>query len=134
MNHRDTARTEAHERTLTECIIGAGIRVHRELGPGLLESIYEKCLSIELELRSRTVRRQVAMPLTYRGLPVGCGYRADLVVDNRVLVEVKAVENLERIHLAQVLTYLRVANLRVGLILNFNVPMLVDGVKRVING
>lgn len=109
MNHRDTERTEAHEKRLTECIIGAAIRVHRELGPGLLESIYERCLAIELELRHRTVQRQVAMPLNYRGLPVGCGFRADLVVDNRVLVEVKAVERLERVHLAQVLTYLRVA-------------------------
>lgn len=134
MNHRATETTEDPEARLTGSIIGSAIRVHRELGPGLLESVYERCLALELELRGRTVRSQVPMPLIYRGHAVGCGYRADLLVDDCVLVEVKAVEKLERIHLAQVLTYLRLSKLRVGLILNFNVPVLVDGLKRVING
>ena len=134
MNHGATERTELHEAELTETIIRCAIRVHRELGPGLLESVYERCLSVELSVRGRRVRRQVEMPLVYLGQPIGCAYRADLLVEDRVLVEVKAIEKLERIHLAQTLTYLRLADLRVALILNFNVPVLVDGLKRVVNG
>lgn len=134
MNHGATERTELYEAELTETIVRSAIRVHRDLGPGLLESVYERCLSVEIAAQGRRVQRQVEMPLVYRGRPVGCAYRADLLVEGRVLVEVKAIDKLEPIHLAQILTYLRLADLRVGLILNFNVPVLVDGLKRVMNG
>ena len=117
---------------LSETILGAAIAVHRELGPGLLESAYEACLEYELRDRGAEVERQVPLPVRYRGVSVDCGFRIDLRVGGLVLVELKAVEKLERIHEAQVNTYLRLTNLHLGLLLNFNVLRLVDGVKRVV--
>ena len=119
---------------ITEKIIGAAIDVHRTLGPGLLESAYEACLSLELVQRGLAIERQKAMPLVYHGVHVGTGYRVDILVNGSVVVEVKAVERIEPVHLAQVLSYLRFPDCRVGLLINFNVKWLVDhGIKRVAN-
>jgi GxxExxY protein len=116
---------------LTEQIIGAAIEVHRAIGPGLLESTYEECLDRELRESGLVVSRQLVVPLTYKGKPLASTYRLDLIVDNRVIVEVKAVEKLARVHLAQMLSYLQHTGLRVGLILNFNSVILSDGIHRV---
>lgn len=118
------------EGECTERIIGAAIEVHRELGPGLLESAYEECLCWELSARSLTFERQVALPVVYRGRRLDVGYRLDIVVESCVVVEIKAVESLLAIHEAQLLTYLRLSGHRVGLLINFNVPFLRDGIKR----
>ena len=115
---------------LTEAIIGAAIEVHRELGPGLLESVYEECLSHELRFRNLTVQRQVDLPMVYKGIELSCGHRMDLVVEDAVVIELKAVEQLLPIHEAQLLTYLRLSGKRVGLLLNFNTALLRDGIKR----
>jgi GxxExxY protein len=122
----------ASDDTLTREIIGAAIEVHRALGPGLFESAYESCLAHELTLRGRTVARQVAVPLRYKGVELQVGYRIDLVVDGSVLVEVKAVERLPPVISAQVLTYLKLTGLRAGIICNFHVELLKDGVKRLV--
>jgi GxxExxY protein len=115
-------------------VIGAAIDVHRELGPGLLESVYEVCLVYELRQRGLGVERQVAQPVFYKGLQLECGYRLDLLVENRVIVELKAVEAILPIHAAQLLTYLKLRKLRLGLLINFNVPILKNGIKRLLNG
>ena len=119
---------------LSGAVIGAAIEVHRELGPGLLESAYELALERELGLRKVPVQRQVAVPLEYKGLELGDGFRLDLLVDDALVVEVKAVERLQPIHEAQLLTYLKLANKRLGLLINFNERTLKEGVKRVANG
>ena len=120
---------------LTEAIIGAALEVHRQLGPGLLEQAYEACLSFELLSRGLEIERQKALPVTYKGQPLDfVGYRLDLLVEQAVVVEVKAIEKLERVHSAQLLSYLRFSGCRVGLLFNFNVSFLTrDGVKRVVN-
>jgi GxxExxY protein len=115
---------------LTEAIIGAAMEVHRALGPGLLESAYEKCLCHELKLRGFAVGSEVELPVTYKGLTLNCGYRLDLVVEDSVIVELKAVEQTLPVHEAQLLTYLRLSGKRVGLLINFNVPVLKDGITR----
>ncbi|HEY3488667.1 MAG TPA: GxxExxY protein [Candidatus Deferrimicrobiaceae bacterium] len=115
---------------LSEPVIGACIEVHRHLGPGLLESAYEACLCHELSLRGMSFERQRAVPLTYKGLALECGYRLDLVVADRVIVEIKAVEALAPIHEAQALTYLRLTGLEVALLVNFRVPVLKHGLRR----
>lgn len=120
---------------LTRGIISAAIAVHRELGPGMLESPYEACLAFELIDRGFFVERQKPLPLVYRGQTIDCGFRIDLLIERVVVVEVKAIEQLDRVHLAQVLSYLRLSGCRVGLLINFNVKWLVeDGVKRIVNG
>lgn len=118
--------------SITEAIIGAAIAVHRELGPGLLESAYEACLEFELESRGFAVQRQLELPVHYRGVKVDAGFRIDLLVNRLVVVELKAVEKLERIHEAQLHTYLRLTGLHAGLLMNFNVVRLVDGLKRIV--
>jgi len=124
-----------HLNSLTQAIISASIAVHRELGPGMLESAYEACLAFALLDRGLFVERQKALPLTYRGQILDCGYRIDLMVERLVIVEVKAVERFERVHSAQLLSYLRLSGCRVGLLLNFNVKWLMDdGIKRVVHG
>ena len=115
---------------LTEKIIGFAIEVHRELGPGLLESAYEACLAHELSSNEIRFARQVAMPLTYKGEKVDSGYKADLIVDDQVLIELKSVDQLLPIHEAQILTYLKLSGIRVGLLINFNARLLKDGLKR----
>lgn len=118
---------------LTEQIIGAAIEVHREKGPGLLESTYEACLMHELSLRGIAATRQLPVPLSYKGMMIETAFRADLIVADRVLVELKAIETILPVHKAQVLSYVRETGHRVGLLINFHVPKLVDGVTRVIN-
>lgn len=118
------------EEELTGQIIGAAIEVHRELGPGLLESAYEACLCYELELRQIPIARQVIVPVMYKGRRVDCGYRADLIVAEKVLIEIKAVEAVSDLHKAQLLTYMRITGKKVGLIFNFNTVVLKDGIVR----
>jgi GxxExxY protein len=118
----------------TDAVIGAAIEVHRALGPGLLESAYEECLCHELTLRGVLFERQVPLPVTYKGVRLDCGYRLDLLVADCVVVELKAVDSLQPIHEAQVLTYLRIGGWNAGLLLNFNVPVLKHGIKRLIWG
>ena len=120
---------------LTETIIAAALRVHEALGPGMLESSYDACLAFELLERGLHVERQKALPLIYRGQRLDCGYRLDLLVEALIVVEVKAIERLEKVHRAQVLSYLRLSGCTVGLLINFNVRWLVrDGVRRIVNG
>ncbi len=119
---------------LSRLIIKSAIAVHRELGPGLLESIYESCLLKELQDMEINVRAQVIVPVFYKGERLGNDLRIDLLVADRVIVEVKAVEELHPVHLAQALTYLKLTNKKLGLVINFNESVLVDGVRRVING
>lgn len=119
---------------ITEAIIGAAMTVHRELGPGMLESAYEACLAYELVQQGHAVQRQVELPLKYRDITLECGYRLDLLVDDSVVVEVKAIEALHPVHEAQVLSYLRMSGRRVGLLINFNVTLLKNGIRRVVNG
>jgi len=114
-------------------VVGAAIRVHRELGPGLLESAYKACLACELIDAGYSVKSEVPLPLVYRGRELKCGYRLDLLVDDSLVVEVKAIERLDRIHAAQLLSYLRLSKRKLGLLLNFNVNRLDDGIKRVVN-
>jgi GxxExxY protein len=115
---------------LTERIIGACIEVHRALGPGLLESVYEVCLARELSDIGIAYARQVPVPVSYKGVHIDCGFRLDLLVDGQVLVELKAVERLLKVHVSQTVTYLKLTGVEVGLLVNFNVPCLVDGVRR----
>lgn len=117
---------------LSERIIGAAIEVHRALGPGLLESSYEECLSWELTLQCVSFARQVSLPLHYKGVKLDCGYRLDLVVAGKIVVEVKAVSNMMPIHDAQLLTYMKLGGWRVGLLLNFNVAVLKNGIRRLV--
>ncbi len=117
----------------TEAIIGAAIEVHRHLGPGLLESAYEECLCEELSLRGLPYKRQVALPVTYKGKKLEVGYRIDILVNNEVVVELKTVDAILPIHEAQTLTYMRLGGWKVGLILNFYVPLMKNGVKRLVH-
>ncbi|MCP4249715.1 MAG: GxxExxY protein [bacterium] len=118
------------EGELTEQIIGAAIEVHRVLGPGLLESAYEQCLRHELGLRKLAFKCQVQLPVEYKGVRVDCGYRMDLVVEDKVVLELKCVEKTLPVHEAQLFTYLRLSGKRVGLLINFNVPVLRQGIVR----
>lgn len=124
----------APENKITESIIAGAIEVHRALGPGLLESTYEACLAAELEARGHAIQRQKALPVTYKGLMIDCAYRIDLVVDGQVIVELKAVQALDAIHEAQVLSYLKLSGCQVALLINFNVTLLKKGVKRFVHG
>jgi GxxExxY protein len=117
--------------SLTGKVIGAAIEVHRGLGPGLLESTYEACLIYELRLKKLKVEPQKSMPVFYKDVMLDCGYRADLVVEDRVIVEIKSVSSIAAIHEAQVLSYLKLSGCRVGLLINFNVKMLKDGIRRI---
>jgi len=118
-----------HENELSGLIIGAAIEVHKALGPGLLESSYEVALKKELSLRNLSVKQQVALPVVYKGEKCDAGYRIDLLVEGKVIVEIKAVEALNDIHVAQVLTYLKLSRCRLGLLINFNVTRLIKGIN-----
>ena len=118
---------------LTEEIIGKSIEVHRELGPGLLESAYETCLVYELRNAGLKVETQKPLPLIYKGMKIDCGYRFDLLVEDSVIIELKSVESLLPIHKAQVLSYLKLSGLSLGLLINFNVEALRHGIQRVVN-
>jgi GxxExxY protein len=119
---------------LTHEVIGAAIEVHKALGPGLLESAYEACLCQELKLRQIPFERQVPLGLNYKGIMLDDVYRMDVVVDGKLVLELKAVERLDPIHDAQILTYLRLSKIRLGLLINFNVPVLKSGIKRFVQG
>jgi len=118
---------------LTGKVIGAAIEVHKILGPGLLESAYEECLCRELQLSKFSYERQKSLPVEYKGVMLDCGYRLDLVVEGKLIVELKSCDTLQPIHEAQLLTYLKLTNIKVGLLINFNVPVLKDGIKRMAN-
>ncbi|HEX3882689.1 MAG TPA: GxxExxY protein [Stellaceae bacterium] len=122
----------AHETGLGERVIGSAIAVHRHLGPGLLESAYEECLCAELADAGIAFRRQVPLPIVYKSVRLDCGYRMDIVAENELIVEVKAIDRLLPIHDAQLLTYLRLSGLRAGLIMNFNSILLKDGLRRIV--
>jgi len=115
---------------VTETIIGAAIEVHRHLGPGLLESAYQACLAREMDLRNLALEQEKQLFLEYKGLKLDCGYRLDFLVEQSVIVELKAVEALQPIHEAQLLTYLKLSGCKIGLLINFNVPVLKNGLKR----
>ena len=131
---KNTKDTKASTLALSYHIIGAAIEVHRLIGPGLLESVYETALCKELRLKGLLVDRQVVVPVSYKGEVLDCHIKLDLLVDRKVIVEVKAVETLIYVHKAQLLTYLRLQRLWLGLLINFNVKVLRDGVRRVLNG
>lgn len=118
---------------ITEKIIGAAIAVHRAIGPGLLESAYEECLCFELSQGALSFKRQVELPVIYKGINLDCGYRMDIVVEDKVVVEIKAVDKLIPVHEAQLLSYLRLGNRPIGLLMNFHAPVLKDGLKRIVN-
>ena len=119
-----------NDKLLTHTIIGAAIDIHRSLGPGLLEAVYEECLAKEFTLRSIPFERQKPVPLIYKDLKLECGYRLDFLVHHRVVLEIKSIETLAPIHDSVMLTYLRLAEASIGLLINFNVPILRDGIKR----
>jgi GxxExxY protein len=126
--------TKEELNRISESVIGAAIAVHRELGPGLLESAYEACLEFELRDRGFRIIRQQVLPVHYRGVHVDCGFRIDLVVDDLLIVELKAVDRLLPIHEAQLLTYLCLSGHTIGLLINFNVRVLKEGIKRLVQG
>src|SRR5207302_10891477 len=135
MNKNTTKNTENTEvrkklNDLTKSVIGAAIEVHRALGPGLLESAYEICFCRKLNLRELRFQRQLAIPLEYKGVRLDCGYRADVIVEETLLLELKAVDTLLPIHEAQLLSYLKLTGLNVGLLINFNVELLRNGIRR----
>ena len=127
MNHRDT---EAQRDPLTEKVIGAAIEVHRALGPGLLESAYEVCLAFELSELGLAVERQLDLPVRYKSVTLDGGYRIDLLVEKSLIVELKTVAELQPIHEAQLLTYMKLSNISTGLLLNFHVPTIKQGIRR----
>lgn len=119
---------------LSNKIIGAAIEVHKELGPGLLESVYEECLAHELRTIGLCVETQVALPIKYKGVNLDKEYRIDVLVDKKIIIELKSVEELKKVNEIQLVTYLKMSGVKMGLLINFNVPKLVDGIKRKING
>ena len=127
LHHRDT---ETQRDPLSDTVIGAAIEVHRTLGAGLLESVYEECLCHELKCLMLNFRRQVELPIQYKSISFDCAYRIDIVVENQLVLELKAVEKILPIHEAQLLTYLKLGGFSTGLIINFNTPVLKDGLKR----
>lgn len=128
----ELAARVAHERELTSRIIGAAIAVHKQLGPGLLESAYQACLAREFALPGIAFEQEKALPIKYKGVLLDCGYRLDFVVNHSVVVELKALDALGKVHEAQLLTYMRLTGCRVGLLINFNVPVLRQGIKRMV--
>ncbi len=120
------------EKDLTSKIIQSAIEVHKALGPGLLETAYDKCLSKEFELNQLRHKNQVELPLKYKGIFVEAGYRIDKIVENKVILELKAVESVLPVHEAQLLTYMKLTGIRVGMLINFNVPVLKNGIKRMV--
>ncbi len=128
--HKEHEDLGVRVEAIARAVVDAGLKVHKTLGPGLLESAYEHCLAHELLLRGLSVRRQVVLPIAYEGATLDAGYRLDLVGENLIIVEIKAVEALTRVHDAQVLTYLKLSGLRLGFLMNFNVMLFKQGLKR----
>jgi GxxExxY protein len=118
---------------LTDIIIESAIKIHQAAGPGLFESVYEEILSFELNRRGIEVKRQFPIPVVYDGIQMGIGFRADLLVEDTVIVEIKSVESLARVHFKQVLTYLKLSEIKIGLLINFNEEILIKGLRRVVN-
>ena len=123
-----------NENEIAHKIIGSALEVHKALGPGLLESAYQECLAYKLIQAGLQVEKERAMPLVFEGVKLDCGYRIDILVERKVVIEVKSVDALNDIHLAQTLTYLKLGDFKLGLLINFNVTLLKQGIKRVING
>ena len=123
-----------NENILSNIIIGCAIEVHKQLGPGLLESTYEACLAHELRKKGLNISQQQALPVIYKGVKLEAGYRIDILVDQKVIIEIKSVDALADIHMAQILTYLKLTELKLGLLINFNSVLLKKGIKRVLNG
>jgi GxxExxY protein len=128
-----SAQEKIVENEISQLIIGCAIKVHTALGPGLLESAYEECLYYELVKQGLKVEKQKALPLIYEEIKLEVGYRLDLLVEDKVIIEIKACEGLNDVHLAQVLTYLKLSNVKLGLLINFNVTRVKDGIRRVVN-
>ena len=126
-----TEDTEFLNKETTQAIVASAIGIHKNLGPGLLESVYEKCLAYELSERGHTIAVQQEIPIVYRNIGFESGFRADLIVENKVLVELKAIDQLLPVHHAQVITYLKLTGMGTGLLINFNVSLLKDGLKRI---
>ncbi|MDD3630199.1 MAG: GxxExxY protein [Bacteroidales bacterium] len=122
------------ENEIANKVIGLGLEIHKELGPGLLESAYKECMYYKIRESGLFVEKEKPMPLVYEGVKLDCGYRIDLLVEKKLVIEIKSVEALNDIHLAHTLTYLKLGNYKLGLLINFNVILLKDGIKRVING
>ena len=118
---------------ITDAIIGCSIEIHKQLGPGLLESAYKECLFYELKNNGFDVKREITMPIVYKEIKLDYGYRMDLLVENKVVVELKTVDFIMDVHKAQLLTYLKLGNYKLGLLINFNETLLKDGIKRIIN-
>ncbi len=129
----ENAKMKNDINEITQAIIGAAIAVHKELGPGLLESTYEACLAYELTQRGLKIELQKALPVIYQEVNLDCGYRIDILVENHVIVELKAVERIVPIHEAQLLSYLKLSGCKVGLLINFNVKVLKNGIRRMVN-
>lgn len=121
------------ENEISSKIIGAAIEVHKQLGPGLLESAYETCLYYELKQLNLDVKQQLALPVYYKEVKLDAGYRIDLIVEDKVIIEIKSVNELADIHTAQLLTYLKLKDLKLGLLINFNSVRVIDGIKRIVN-
>ena len=132
LNTHQSKRTEMNENELSNKIIGSAIEVHKQLGPGLLESAYQECLLYELKLHGLGVEKEVPMPIVYKEIKLDHGYRMNLLIENKVVVEIKNVEALNDVHTAQVLTYMALGKFKLGLLLNFNVTALKKGIKRLI--
>ena len=122
------------ENEIGKIAVDAAVQIHRELGPGLLESVYEVVLAKELENRGLSVQRQVPVPIVYRGIRFDEGFRADIIVEGKIILELKSVEQIAKVHAKQVLTYLRLTSLRLGFLLNFGAALMKDGIERVVNG
>jgi len=121
------------ENEISQLVIGAAINVHKDLGPGLLESSYQECLAYEIEQLGLNVKTQVPLPLIYKEINLGIGYRIDILIENKVIIEVKAVDALTEIHSAQLLTYLKLSKIKLGLLINFNSVLVTNGIKRLVN-
>lgn len=133
MQHKGTKDTKEETNRISHEVLGAAIEVHKALGPGLLESTYEECLAREFQLRGLAFTRQVQLPVVYKGIRLDCGYRMDMVVQGRIVLELKSVEKVLPIHEVQLLTYLRLSGYWLGLLLNFNSCRLQEGIRRLVN-
>lgn len=122
------------ENEISQIVVDCAFKVHKALGPGLLESAYEECLFFELKNSGLSVEKQKGLPLVYESVKLDVGYRIDMIIEKKFIVEVKSVEALNEVHLAQILTYLKLSNCKLGLLINFNVKLIKNGIKRVING
>lgn len=123
-----------HENDISRIVVECAFQVHKELGPGLLESVYEHCLAYELKKERLKVEIQKPIPVYYKSERLDCGFRSDIIVEDKLIVELKAVEALNDVHMAQILTYLKLSDMKIGLLINFNVKLIKHGIKRVING